>query len=420
MDSEKKRGGIFLAKGWLVLICAGITLGLVFVLAVAVYMLGVRGDTNDLVSELSDRGWPATLAELNDWYEQPPPDENAATLYIEAIELSAITNDAPEMDWPVGTPGPAGAMAAVDQYLGANASAIGKAREAMAFSSARYPVDYAAFRENPGALLTPWLNQIRGVARLLVLEANAYAEHGDPAAATESLLNAFHLAQSLRDAPSLLHGMVRVALFHHAVQGLEQVLARVDLTESQLAVLENAAAGAFSPRALERAFVGELCIVLDGPGYMSLLRFAVDRRHYLRFLTQFAEMGSQSLEEVLPAMARIQQELDELKYPQLLTPMTAMAVPSLIRTVPTFLGSTASYRTVQVALAIEKFRARHGMLPETLDTLTPEFLPSPIRPVFGDGPFQYSIEDLGYSLESPGYEPGQPPIVFTVTRVEES
>jgi hypothetical protein len=422
MDSGKRRGGIFLSKGWLGLVCAGFTLGLMFILAVAVYMLGVRGDTNDLVSELSDRGWPATLAELNDWYEQPPAGENAALLYIEAAKLSNLAGNPSDvvMRWMEDSKVTVEELTAVDQYLMARAAAIAMARKAMAFPSSRYPVDYTTANADPAALLLPWQAQWRVVARLLAMESTAHAAHGDAAAAVDSLHNAFHLAQSTREAPTLIAGLVRIAIFTHAVQGLERVLARVDLTEIQLAELEDAAASAFDVKSMEWAFAGELCLVLESSWFADDFRFVVDRIRYVSILKTFLEAGSQSPEALLTAIDELEREKGSQVFERLLTPMSANVTPALTRSVQAFLESVTRYRAMRIGLAVEKYRVRLGQLPDTLDALEPDFLTPLPQTVFGGGPFQYTIQGSGYTIEGP--DSGQSdrgPILFTVTRVEE-
>jgi hypothetical protein len=76
--------------------------GLALFLMRTLYMLGARGDADDLVSELREGSWPTTLAELNDWYEKPPPEENAALLYIEAAELSNLAGNPPDIACSAG------------------------------------------------------------------------------------------------------------------------------------------------------------------------------------------------------------------------------------------------------------------------------------------------------------------------------
>jgi hypothetical protein len=254
---------------------------------------------------------------------------------------------------------------------------------------------------------------------LLILEANAHAEHGDSSAAVQSMRNAFHVAQSLRDEPTLLAGMVHLGMFHLAVEGMASVVARVDLTEGEVATLENAVESAFNPKLLERAFAGELVFSLDHPysdGPTFLLR--ADKLQFLTNLKRLSETGSQSPEEMLIAIKEIQGDVEEQPFARILMPITTISIPNLTRSYISFLESTTKFRAAQVALAVERFRARHGSLPETLDALTPGFLPSPIETIFGGGPFRYTIEGLGYSIESPSYEPGFTPITFAVVRVD--
>jgi hypothetical protein len=417
MKAVREVRGVTVAKGWSRLIVGGILLVSAAVLLWVMGSIRAQAELVELVDQVRASSRPTTLAELNDWYVEPPPGENAASLYLEAAKLMTLTNTAPKIDWLAGTLPPEGAMAAVDAHLAANALAISKAREAMVFPSARYPVDYTKFFSNPG--LPTWLSRARMLLELLILEANAHAEHGDSSAAVQSMRNAFHVAQSLRDEPTLLAGMVHLGMFHLAVEGMASVVARVDLTEGEVATLENAVESAFNPKLLERAFAGELVFSLDHPysdGPTFLLR--ADKLQFLTNLKRLSETGSQSPEEMLIAIKEIQGDVEEQPFARILMPITTISIPNLTRSYISFLESTTKFRAAQVALAVERFRARHGSLPETLDALTPGFLPSPIETIFGGGPFRYTIEGLGYSIESPSYEPGFTPITFAVVRVD--
>jgi len=53
----------------------------------------------------------------------------------------------------------------------------------------------------------------------------------------------------------------------------------------------------------------------------------------------------------------------------------------------------------RIAVAVERFRRKHGGLPETLDALVPEFLENVPDSIFNEGPFAYARGEVCVSLE---------------------
>ena len=47
-----------------------------------------------------------------------------------------------------------------------------------------------------------------------------------------------------------------------------------------------------------------------------------------------------------------------------------------------------------IAIAVERFRRKHGELPETLDALAPEFIGRVPDSIFNEGPFDYTRGDI--------------------------
>ena len=65
-------------------------------------------------------------------------------------------------------------------------------------------------------------------------------------------------------------------------------------------------------------------------------------------------------------------------------------------------NAVAKSRAGDAAIAVERFRRRHGKLPERLGQLVPEFLPKvPDDPYTGE-PLRYLIEENGYVVYSVG------------------
>src|SRR3954471_17108881 len=55
------------------------------------------------VETLKKRGYPVTLGELNDWYQSPPSNQNAAFIYTNIFLRAAFSNAASDFStrkWP--------------------------------------------------------------------------------------------------------------------------------------------------------------------------------------------------------------------------------------------------------------------------------------------------------------------------------
>jgi hypothetical protein len=81
--------------------------------------------------------------------------------------------------------------------------------------------------------------------------------------------------------------------------------------------------------------------------------------------------------------------------PQLLAPALAAAFEATARNV-------ALNGAADAAIACERYRRRHGELPERLDQLVPEFLPEVATDPYNGLPLQYLVRDAEYLVYSVG------------------
>jgi hypothetical protein len=89
--------------------------------------------------------------------------------------------------------------------------------------------------------------------------------------------------------------------------------------------------------------------------------------------------------------------------------MSGMLLPSMSKSAVAAARGEASAKLPAIALAIEAFRATHNRLPENLDELIPEFLPSVPTDPFDGKPMSYRTLPSGYiiySIDSDGVDQG--------------
>lgn len=187
------------------------------------------------LDEIRKQGYPVTIAELDKWYPQPPPGENAADIYLAAFakfnkwntntvdvlrpprlprarhrsdgQVSApalVLTTVEKRDLlpllPNGTKLPPRTEALsnsvqilIADYLADNAESLKLFHRAASVKECRYPIDLARGFE----LSLPHLNEVRLGAQQLALEAILKSEKGDSEASGNAIIDDFALAHSL-------------------------------------------------------------------------------------------------------------------------------------------------------------------------------------------------------------------------------
>ena len=157
--------------------------------AYTIYRLRLRAHFNSMLDDIRKAGYPATLEELDKWYEAVPDDENAAVVL--QIAFSNIVEPTPQQSETLPIIGSAELPApgvpltdemkqAIAEHLTRNERALGLLHQAAGIKKCRYQVDLTL---GPATLM-PHLKKTREGARLLCLEAILAAEeqNGEKAA----------------------------------------------------------------------------------------------------------------------------------------------------------------------------------------------------------------------------------------------
>jgi len=275
---------------------------------------------------------------------------------------------------------------------------------------------------------------------MLSLEAHVRAHRGDAAGAARSIRTILTLARSLKREPVLVSMLVRIACEGIGIWQLEEFLGTVDFSEEDLVALQEDLRAADYEENLYQAMVGERVMMitaiqdptgqgLDAPaaGLLRLTRrdgLALALETSAEFVAAARKPWPQALQAADQAELRLDQitrasTLNRIRYvlPALLLPATSAAFQAAAR-----IRATADL--ADTAIAIERYRRKHGKLPEQLDELVPEFLPQvPTDPHDGQ-PLRYLVDEggcriyaLGMNRTDEGGEgdlAGDPDIVFRV------
>ena len=189
---------------------------------------------NPKLDAIRQTGYPVTLAELNDWYAEPPAGENAASIYAEAFDALA----------PLEATSPA--------FLAQNKKALELFHQAASLKKCRYPTDLTGGAKT----VLPHLAKLRKGAQLLSQEASSLAAKGQMDLAAQSLLDGLCLARSLEDEPILLSHLIGIAAENVMESGLESILNWKGFSEGQLALLQVAFHQAENGLPLTRSLAG--------------------------------------------------------------------------------------------------------------------------------------------------------------------
>ena len=405
-----------------------IPLGLVG--AVLLFRLYLHVQIQEHFAAMRAEGLPVTLGELDAWYPPVPEEDNAGPLFLQALgsfksdaerrKLLPVVGGNPVQVSP-GEPYPDEIVALMEEAIGANEEVFRLVRAAAAMPGCRYPVDCT--QGSPVRL--DHLARLRELGRFLCLRAHLEAERGqgDEAAATVS--DILRVSRSLDAEPIFRSQLVRILIVGIAESGLARVLSRTQIGAESCARLAEELGPCVSPETWRRALSGERCLMLPGFSEVQPLRnpgasvmenlvpggYVMSRRVLLGIglgdldMLYYLRINDRIMEAVntpYPACLRIDYDAWWEELPQVLAWRTLNYLGGLSG-VPRARGRhIAEIRCARTALAIERHRIGHGVLPPDLATLVPEYMQQvPIDPMDGN-PLRYRRLERGYVVYSIG------------------
>ena len=414
------------------LIVLGALAALVATLFVQHHVL--KGRADQLLEQLKAQGHPTNLNEVNDAYTIRPGATNAADAYQAAISSLIPDNRADtngpahfKLESPIDAY-PENVLRFVESWVGTNETAIAKLHQASLIPHCRFPIDYTAGFNT----LLPHLAPIRNTMRLLTWQSYLLAESGEIDAALDSLQVALAAGASTRGEPDIIAQLVRIAGTHIVFNRLEEILNRRPFSDAQLKRLFGMLEGRESMASLRSGFAGEMCMGLDffenpdaygglnlnGPvaggdrfkdlaaisGLKASGLWERDRSFYIQLLQGFLNALDRPFPEALSASKEADARLDGSKK-GIRNIGTHAIAPALSQVIAREASRVACLRLSLSAIAVERFRlARNGRVPDALDELAPEFLPSTFEDPFDGNPLRYRKLDKGYVIWSLGQD----------------
>jgi hypothetical protein len=221
------------------------------------------------------------------------------------------------------------------------------------------------------------------------------------------------LGDSLRRQTVLLTYLVRIACHAVALTGLERALNTTNLTEQQLAELNDVLTEVAATTDLTEAIVGERCYLIElcqNPPLQNspagrIIRglggfmMAIALNDVLNYTTDCLDAARLPSTQRQARFSEIDNDANGCSF--LLHPALKILVPSMIRVAGLDLRFHAHVQLARIALAVERYRlATGGEPPAQLEALVPRFLEQvPIDP-FDGWPIRYRRLEPGYLLYS--------------------
>ncbi|HEX7448492.1 MAG TPA: hypothetical protein VF306_13150 [Pirellulales bacterium] len=396
-----------------------------FVAALGVGWLMAKQRVRAELARIRAAGEPVSVEDLDAFYPRPPADRDTTQLWLEAIaalDTPGFVDDAKDLPIvgesdeelpPPGEPWPH--LAAADSLLAKYQKPLEKMhRAAQLGGAARYPTDFSA--DYPTSL--PHLQSLRKGVKLLLLESEARARHDEPSAVAEAIETMLAAGRSIEDEPTLVSQLVRLALDGMARFQLERQLSSVRFSDNDLERISRRLAAIDYPASFHRALLGDRATSMEyfvnpaalgpqAPSAPSALFRPVDQIVYLESMRKVVAAFETSGPDLGNSVADIQNEASQLAN----EPLANFRYPISMASFSWIQGGAMSVNTAmagrdsaRAAVAIERFRLRHGALPKALDSLAPDLLPEvPLDPFDGQ-PLRYRVDEAGYRVYSVGLD----------------
>ncbi|MFO0878872.1 MAG: hypothetical protein U0840_16140 [Gemmataceae bacterium] len=433
---------------WLRLLLAlGILLvGLVVVLLVTNAMIGAGGRSKmaDLVARLDaeDPSW--RWDQINAERPMPTNVENAALVMQAALKAQVPwAKDDLQMSDGKGLLEEVTSNQLLDEERQKKLqAALGKQKAVLAvavslrnFPKGRIPVELAP---DVISTLLPHIQQCRDVVHLLDLDAERLCLENRPAEVAERIEAILRTGDILRDEPFMVSGMVRIAIRSIAARRVERLLGLTEPPDAVCDRLRKEIAAQRQDNLLlvvlrgERASVHQLMNTLRSgglspgavvagaagrptPGSLGLSlaswlyggRMDEDQASALEWMTRACDVARLPPSEQPLAWKEYDRDLAEFitkSKSSLRNLLTVQLMPSAGKTAEAALRDRAYLGCLEMALAAEQYRLRHGHWPKSLADLGPDLAKEVPDDPFTGKKLLYRTDNEGCIVYSTGQD----------------
>jgi len=297
-------------------------------------------------------------------------------------------------------------------------------------------------------VLLPMMQELRGVARMLSCRAMLHCESGDAEGAMNDAMAIIRLSRLCDDHPFLIGRLVSYALGAIGSQAVHEILITNQLNSEQIQKLAKEYEALPEIRSIIETFEkGERYTSLDAalsyyrgtasnefglPGSNPVFN-GIDINVVMRLFNQRYDDIVEAT-RTLNREERIQFEAEylrevkskgKLSLPAILSPLLgsnqgisealgnnlyALLLPAFSQAINAEERIRVRASLIPVLFALADYRAVHGTYPANLDELAPEHLTAIPNDIYGNGPIQYSLNEVGnfliYSIGVNGIDDG--------------
>jgi hypothetical protein len=400
-------------------------------IVVATLAWNLRAPIHDPEADLiRQQGFPATLAELDDWYHKLPENLNAALIYTNAFAQIALASNSfyhvrddkwiPKRGQPIAAEDSQG----LEAIFSTNRAGLELLYSAATLTNSRYPTDLKQCFNTP----LPHLTEMRSTIQILTAEAMFHAAKGEAEGTVQSFIVAGRANDSLSQEPLLISQLVVCANWALICRRLEWSLNATELNPEQLERLQKMLAQA-RDGFFYRGLVGERATgytVFREPKWqgmlfnftdfgatpsrsaelkslliVSLLKttgfFKKDKLFYLNALSNYVALAKMPL----PERFKASQSAPSFVPPSNFYLISRLLLPALTKALTRDANRAASIEVAESALAVERFRrANSNAVPDNLEQLVPGYLSAiPLDPFDGQ-PLRFKKHAQGYVVYS--------------------
>ena len=302
-----------------------------------------------------------------------------------------------------------------------------------------------AARGGPGFFLVYWdesdpslahLSKVRGVARILKLDACVLAKKGESGEAMENIRSILRLRRFIDEEPDCISKLVATGVDVIAYDALCDIInfgspAATDLKQL-MKILENRE----EKNRFTKALLGETASTLRfyemsmreieeygaikeekdevwllkiGPALKSVATWFVwnkdlDKHYYLKIMRLAREVSRNDLPEAFddPKLKKA----EKLVWEKPVMALLAQLAGSSLRFLESQGGADTRLRLARTACALELYRIEKGIYPDTLEELVPGYLSNVQIDPFDGKPIRYVRRGVGYMLYGIGEDRG--------------
>ena len=296
----------------------------------------------------------------------------------------------------------------VTEFLAANHDLITELRHMATRGGPVYALDFS----KGFAMLLPHLARTRSCARLLRADAVVNGTKGDYAAAVDDIIAGMNLGDAVALEPVLISQLVRVAIYGIMYSAVEDSFDGADLSPDLTRQLMAQVAQADRRESFSESLAGELYFVSQ---FFSALRSGdrtgiaegmnlgplreEDELTYVDIMKGLISAAKLPYYEAALELHEMERETESL--PETM-PYSRQFLPALTRACQAQGRHEAMLDLMQIGILLERYKARNGSFPATLDAVAPDLGGSvPVDPFTGKS-YQYRALGAKFLLYSIG------------------